>query len=179
MVDWTLNLDKEKQDVILLTTGGTIDKSYDEFEGTLENRETMIKDRILGKLRLPYTFLRVYSIMSKDSLYMTDYDRSLIAKSIKTQMDKGFPIVVLHGTDTMAKTAEYCLQEVSDPKVPVVFTGAMKPMGFDDSDARQNVTEALLASKILPAGIYISFHNRIFKVPNVRKNKKLGTFESF
>ncbi|TNF00611.1 MAG: asparaginase, partial [Deltaproteobacteria bacterium] len=51
--------------------------------------------------------------------------------------------------------------------------------GFDDSDARQNVTEALLASKILPAGIYISFHNRIFKVPNVRKNKKLGTFESF
>ncbi|TNF01179.1 MAG: asparaginase, partial [Deltaproteobacteria bacterium] len=107
-----MNLDKEKQDVIVLTTGGTIDKSYDEFEGTLENRETMIKELILGKLRLPYTYLRVYSIMSKDSLYMTDYDRSLIAKSIKTQMEKGFPIVVLHGTDTMAKTAEYCLQEV-------------------------------------------------------------------
>ncbi|MCO4794990.1 MAG: asparaginase [Bacteriovoracaceae bacterium] len=179
MTDWTLDLEKERQDVIVLTTGGTIDKSYDEFEGTLENRQTMIKERILAKLRLPYTFLRVFSIMSKDSLYMTDFDRSVIAKSINAQMSKGCPIVVLHGTDTMAKTAEHCLLEVKKPKVPIVFTGAMKPMGFDDSDARQNVTEALLASKILPAGIYISFHNRIFKVPSVRKNKKLGTFESF
>lgn len=179
MVEWKPNLEKERQEVIVLTTGGTIDKSYDEFDGTLENRETMIKDLILSRLRLPYTFLKVHSVMSKDSLYMTDYDRSLIAKSIIVQMSKGSPIVVLHGTDTMTKTAEFCFQSVPDPKVPIVFTGAMRPMGFDESDARQNVTEALLASKMLPPGIFISFHNRIFKVPGVRKNKKLGTFETF
>ena len=60
------------QSVTVITTGGTIDKSYDEFEGTLSNRETLIKDLILSKLRLPYTFLEVFSIFSKDSLHMTD-----------------------------------------------------------------------------------------------------------
>ena len=165
------------QSVTLITTGGTIDKSYDEYEGTLGNRETYIKERILSKLRLPYTYLHVFSIFSKDSLHMTDYDRALLAKTIATQMEKGNPIVVLHGTDTMSKSAELVEKELSNVTVPVVFTGSMKPMGFDDSDARQNVTEALLVSKIIKPGVYISFHNQVFKVPGVKKNKEKGTFE--
>lgn len=167
----------EMQTVTVITTGGTIDKSYDEFEGTLSNRETMIKDLILSKLRLPYTFLEVFSIFSKDSLHMTDYDRTLLVKTIRVQEEKGNPIVVLHGTDTMSRSAEQVFKELPKLKVPVVFTGAMKPMGFDDSDARQNVTEALLVSKLLTPGVYISFHNQVFKLPGVRKNKTKGTFE--
>lgn len=165
--------------VTLITTGGTIEKTYDEMDGSLRNQESVIKRSILERLRLPYTDLHVFSILNKDSLDMTEYDRALLAKTIRVHMQKGDPIVCLHGTDTMAKTAEYCLNEVGGPTVPIVFTGAMKPMGFDDSDARQNVTEALLASKILPPGIYISFHNRIFSVPRVKKNKRERTFEAF
>jgi L-asparaginase len=168
---------QDMQPVTLITTGGTIDKSYDEFEGTLGNRETLIRDLILSKLRLPYTYLHVFSIFSKDSLHLTDYDRTLLVKTIRTQMEKGNPIVVLHGTDTMSKSAELVQNEIKDFTVPIVFTGAMKPMGFDDSDARQNVTEALLVSKIIKPGVYISFHNQVFKVPGVRKNKSKGTFE--
>jgi L-asparaginase len=163
--------------VTVITTGGTIDKSYDEFEGTLGNRETFIKERILSKLRLPYTYLHVFSVFSKDSLHMTDYDRTLLVKTIENQMEKGNPIVVLHGTDTMSRSAEQVEKELKKVTVPIVFTGAMKPMGFDDSDARQNVTEALLVSKIINPGVYISFHNQVFKMPGVRKNKTKGTFE--
>jgi L-asparaginase len=54
----------------------------------------------------------------------------------------------------------------------------MIPMGFEDTDATQNVTEALLAAKLLPAGLYIAFHNQIFKVPHVAKNKEKRTFEA-
>jgi L-asparaginase len=165
------------QHVIIMTTGGTIDKSYDEFSGSLSNRQSQIKHRILSKLRLPYTRIEVVSIMSKDSLQMTDYDRSLLVKSIEAQSEKGKPIVVLHGTDTMAKSATF-LHEQIDPKVPVVFTGAMKPLGFEDSDALQNVTEALLAAQMSPPGVYISFHNRVFSAPNFRKNHEKGTFET-
>lgn len=167
------------QDVIIITTGGTIEKTYNEFDGSLENRGTSIKNRILSKMRLPYTNITVYPVLSKDSLYMTDADRSLIATTIKDQMQQGCPIVVLHGTDTMSLTAETCVKDLGPPPVPVVFTGAMIPMGFEDSDAAQNVTEALLATKLLPPGFFISFHNQIFKVPQVRKNKEKGTFEEY
>lgn len=165
------------QDIIVITTGGTIEKTYDEFDGSLANRESIIKGRIMSRLRLPYTGLQVFSVMSKDSLFMTDDDRSLLIQFIKSQLEKNIPIVVLHGTDTMAISAERCFSELKKPSVPIVFTGAMKPLGFEDSDAVQNVTEALLASKLLAPGIYLSFHGRIFTVPGVRKNRERGTFE--
>lgn len=169
---------QQQSDVIIITTGGTIEKTYNEFDGSLENRGTSIKNRILTKLRLPYTNILVHPLISKDSLYMTDEDRQIIADTIKEQATKNSPIVVLHGTDTMHISAEFALKDIGEIKVPVVFTGAMIPMGFDDSDATQNVTEALLAAKLLNPGFYICFHNQIFTVPNVRKNREKGTFES-
>lgn len=165
------------KDVIIITTGGTIEKTYDEFDGSLENRGTSIKNRILSKLRLPYTNIHVHPLLSKDSLYMDDEDRELIYQTIFSELDKNSPIVILHGTDTMAQTAEYCFSRLKNLSIPVVFTGAMIPMGFEDTDATQNVTEALLSAKLLAPGIYISFHNQIFQVPFVRKNKEKRTFE--
>ena len=165
------------QDILIITTGGTIEKTYDEFDGSLENRGTSIKNRILSKLRLPYTNIIVHPVLSKDSLYMDDADRKLIAETIAADMAHNAPIVILHGTDTMALTANFCFEHIPNVSVPVVFTGAMVPMGFDDTDATQNVTEALLAAKLLAPGLYISFHNQIFKVPHVQKNKEKRTFE--
>jgi L-asparaginase len=163
----------------ILTTGGTIEKTYDESEGTLHNRETVIKQRITRKLRLPYLNIEVKSIMNKDSLEMDKQDRKIISDAILRFSNYGEPIVVLHGTDTMQQTVELCVERLAGLRVPVVFTGAMKPLGFEDSDAIQNVTEAMLAAQILQPGIYISFHNRLFNVPGVRKNRQKLTFESF
>lgn len=165
-------------DVIIITTGGTIEKTYDEFDGSLENRGTSIKNRILSKLRLPYTNIHVHPLLSKDSLFMDDADRELICQTILSESKKESPIVVLHGTDTMAQTAKYCFERLKHLKVAVVFTGAMVPMGFEDTDATQNVTEALLSAKLLTPGFYISFHNQIFVVPHVEKNKEKRTFEA-
>lgn len=165
--------------VIILTTGGTIEKTYDESDGTLFNRETVIRQKIEQRLRLPYTQIEVKSLMAKDSLDMDMNDRELIFQSIKRFASYGDPIVVLHGTDTMQQTAEHVQDSWEYPTVPIVFTGAMKPLGFDDSDALQNVTEALIVSKIISPGVYLSFHNRLFGVPGVRKNKQSLTFEEF
>lgn len=163
--------------LFILTTGGTIEKIYDEFEGSLQNKDTIVKNKILQKLRLPYTEIQVKAIMAKDSLYMDEKDREHILESIKTYARFGNPIVILHGTDTMDLTARYCFDNFKEIQVPVVFTGAMKPLGFDDSDAAQNVIEAIFAARIMKPGYYASFHGKLFTVPKFRKNKQRGTFE--
>lgn len=170
-------MSNEVMPLSILTTGGTIEKIYDEFEGSLQNKETIVKNKILQRLRLPYTNISVKQIMSKDSLFMDDNDREFILKSIKENEESGNPIVILHGTDTMDVTARYCFEKYPEIKVPVVFTGAMKPLGFDDSDAAQNVIEAIFAARILTPAYYATFHGKLFKVPHFRKNKQLGTFE--
>lgn len=168
----------QKATIRILTTGGTIEKSYCESDGTLKNRASIIREGLIASLRLPYTHLELESILNKDSLEMDDGDRMQICSAIASTAEKGDPIVILHGTDTMAVTAEYCFNQMGAPKVPVVFTGAMKPMGFIDSDARQNVIEALLAARIVPPGFYVAFHNRLFNIPGARKNLEAGTFEA-
>lgn len=164
--------------LIILTTGGTIEKIYDESEGTLQNRDTIIKNKILQKLRLPYTDIRVKSLMAKDSLYMDESDRELICQEILEHAKLGFPIVVLHGTDTMDITSSFCFEKAPTPAVAVVFTGAMKPMGFDDSDATQNVVEAIFAAHMVKPGYWVTFHGRLYPVPGFRKNRQKGTFEA-
>lgn len=167
----------DKSKIMVLTTGGTIEKSYNEFDGSLKNRQSMLKNRLLARLRLPHTQVELREVMAKDSLHMTETDREQIWREISEEFKVGAPIVVLHGTDTMEITAQYCFDHCPEPPVPVVFTGAMKPMGFEDSDAAQNFTEALAVSKVLAPGIYLSFHNQVFTVPKVRKNRRRRTFE--
>ncbi len=170
-------MSNEKTPLYVLATGGTIEKIYDEFEGSLQNRDTVVKNKILEKLRLPWTEITVKQIMSKDSLVMDDADREFIKNSIIAHEKGNNPIVILHGTDTMDLTSKYCFENHGSVKVPVVFTGAMKPLGFDDSDAAQNVIEAIFAARILKPGYYVTFHGKLFTVPNFRKNKTKGTFE--
>ena len=164
--------------VILLTTGGTIEKSYDEGDGSLANRGSFIKHLLTSKLRLPYTTIESYAVMSMDSLHMTDEHRLQILNTVQDKAQLGCPIVVLHGTDSLALTARFCQERFPETTVPVIFTGSMKPVGFVDSDAIQNVTESLAFSKVVPPGFYISFHGQIFDAHMARKNVDRLTFES-
>ncbi len=165
--------------VLLISTGGTIEKTYDESDGSLENKSSMIMQKICDSLRIPYTDIEVEVIQSKDSLYMDDSDRKAVCEYIEDRSVEGVPIIILHGTDTMELTAKYCFENIVNPKIPYIFTGAMMPLEFGKTDAVQNVTEAIFAAKLVKPGFYISFHSRLFTVPNVRKNRSLGTFEAF
>lgn len=168
----------DKKKIIILTTGGTIEKCYSEYDGSLKNRQSRLKKNLLSRLRLPHTKVDLEEVMAKDSLCMTMEDREKIRQRIFSYFEKKQPIVVLHGTDTMVQTAIYCYEHCSNPPVSVVFTGAMKPVGFEDSDATQNFIEALCLCQVVVPGFYISFHNQIFKVPHVKKNRRRRTFET-
>ena len=74
--------------VNVITTGGTIEKVYSEQTSTVENLDSKI-DRYLGRLRLPDCDVRVTPLMNKDSLEMTDADRSAILGLIETNVKRG------------------------------------------------------------------------------------------
>ena len=159
----------------ILTTGGTIDKTYDEFQGSLRNTRTVL-DVLLGTLRIPDLFIRHLEVMHKDSLDMTDEDRETIAGAVSDALPTSDAVIILHGTDTLALTGEHLCRTIDDPQIPVILTGAMRPYEFRDSDALQNVTEALLAARILDGGFYVVMHNRVLSFPGVVKDRRALTF---
>jgi len=166
-----------KQKIIVITTGGTIEKTYDEEEGVLYNRGSQLR-AMEKRLRLPYCQIQHHDLLCKDSLYMTDKDREKIHTAVSEFLAEQVPIVILHGTDTMEITAKYLYDNLPNINAAIVLTGAMKPFGFEDSDALQNFTEALFACQILKPGIYISMHNKVHELPGVYKDKEKGTFVS-
>jgi len=159
----------------ILTTGGTIDKTYDEFQGSLRNEQTVI-DVILDSLRIPDLDIHHVDVMHKDSLDMTGEDREIIARVVCDAAPTSDAIVILHGTDTLADTGELLLGQCSGLEIPIILTGAMRPYEFRDTDATQNVTEALLASRLLEGGVYVAMHNRVLKFPGVIKDRQALTF---
>mgnify|MGYP006282158495 CR=1 FL=1 len=165
-----------KRTINIITTGGTIEKSYDEVEGTLSNRGSHLRE-MLKRLRLPYVHVHHQDLLWKDSLEMTDFDREMIYLAVKNFLGKNDPILILHGTDTMEVTAQYLYDRLMPVPSPIIFTGAMKPFGFEDSDALQNFTEALFATGLVEPGIYIAMHGALHDMPGVHKNRERGTFE--
>lgn len=174
--------------ITLITTGGTIEKTYDEQTGELSNRRTVVR-RMLKRLRLEDTQVSVIELMSKDSLHMTDDDRDAIVKALDAcGADRQLPptpagplsrgVVILHGTDTLTVTGERILRDMPPPRlcVPVVLTGAMRPFEMVRSDALQNLTEAIFAAGILPPGVYCASHGRVLAFPGVRKDRDRRTF---
>ena len=92
----------------MLTTGGTIDKTYDEYAGSLSNVGSVL-DEILRSLRLPDVFIRHVAVMHKDSLDMTEDDRRRILDAVRDALPSSDAIIVLHGTDTLSKTGASAL----------------------------------------------------------------------
>jgi L-asparaginase len=162
--------------VTLITTGGTIEKTYDEQTGELANRRSIVR-RMLSELRLEDTEVNVLELMSKDSQFMTDGDRVRIMEVVRAMCGVGEGgIVILHGTDTLAVTGEYLQANIPQPPVPVVLTGAMRPFEMKQSDALQNLTEAIFACGVLAPGVYCVAHGRVLPFPGVRKDTERGTF---
>jgi L-asparaginase len=168
--------------ITLITTGGTIEKVYDEHSGQLLNRGSIVR-RMLENLRLEDTEIRIVELMSKDSLVMTDEDRTRVVGAVRGAGGDGDSrsadtagIVILHGTDTLTVTGERILSEVPRPRVPIVLTGAMRPFEMKMSDALQNLTEAIFATGVLAPGVYCVAHGRALRFPGVAKDRDRGTF---
>lgn len=161
--------------IALLSTGGTIEKTYDETDGSLRNVGSVLKV-LLESLRLPGLVISHRLVMAKDSLEMTAEDRETILGAVKEALRDHDAVLVVHGTDTLAETGEHLHAGLPNLDRPVMLTGAFRPFEFRDTDAYQNVTEALLAARLLPPGVYAVMHNRALAFPGVTKDRSRRTF---
>lgn len=161
--------------VTIIATGGTIAKSYNEADGSLRFQRPVI-ETILSGLRLPDFEVTYQHPLSKDSLDLTESDRKLIVQAVRDMIPKVDAIIVVHGTDTLAETGELLYQDISDLTIPIILSGAMRPYEFRDSDAAQNITEALLACRFVTAGVYVAMHNRVLQFPGVVKDRESLSF---
>jgi L-asparaginase len=84
-------------------------------------------------------------------------------------------LVIIHGTDTLVESAAAIA--ATGLNKTIVLTGAMVPARFDASDARFNLGFALAASRLLPAGVWVTINGLIQRWDQVRKNREAGAFE--
>ncbi len=159
------------QELLIITTGGTIDKTYFDAKSDYQVGESEI-GRVLESFSAAFDW-RVIPLMRKDSLELNDADRELIRATIANH-DQQF-VLITHGTDSMVETA-LAVQELSDRTI--VLTGALNPARFVGSDAVFNIGCALGAVQSKPPGVYIAMNGRIWKPDEVRKNRSQNRFES-
>ena len=161
--------------VALISTGGTIEKTYDELEGVLTN-EVSVLEVMLSRLQLDGVNIERISLMNKDSLEMTPEDHQLIAQTALHRAGGSDGVIIVHGTDRLSVTGHRIHELDPHPRVPIVLTGAMRPYALRRTDALQNLTEALLAVQLADPGVYVAMHNKLLAFPGVRKDPDHGTF---
>jgi L-asparaginase len=154
-----------------ITTGGTIDKIYFDALSQFEVGESQV-EHILKEGLVQFDY-EIVSLLQKDSLEMTDTDRTELRGYIE-QDDARF-YVITHGTDTMVETAE-ALQGLDEKTI--VLTGALTPARFRTTDAIFNVGMAVAAVQVSEPGVYIAMSGQVFPAGEVRKNRAENRFES-
>lgn len=161
--------------IAIISTGGTIEKTYDALRGVLTNHVSVL-DIMLAQLELRGVELVRIPLMNKDSLEMSEADHVLIARTIEAMTAAYDGVLVVHGTDRLQQSGEHTCRVLPESPVPIVFTGAMKPYELRTTDALQNITEALLAVQLLPPGVHLVMHNQVLTFPGVIKDPTRGCF---
>ena len=159
-------------DVLILITGGTLDKVHDTVT------ESLIfggdKSRVSNVLKTGRTdHPRLKTLMQKDSLDMTEADRETILQAVLDAPQDC--IVITHGTGTMELTAKYLDGKVGEKTV--VLTGAMRPQSLGKSDAGFNLGGAIIAAQTLNYGVFAVMNGRVFEASDVHKDTVLGRFD--
>ena len=161
--------------ILVITTGGTIDKVYFDAKSDFEVGESVVAELLqqanVGQQANVDQLFEVLGILRKDSLELTDEDRNLIRETAAARPEKR--IVVTHGTDTMTETAKSLSALQSKT---IVLTGSLAPARFARSDATFNVGMAFAAVQTLAAGVYIVMNGQVFAADRVRKDQANNTF---
>lgn len=155
--------------ILVLTTGGTIDKIYFDALSDYKVGESVVAKLLqIGGVRRPF---RIEEVTRKDSLELEDRDRALIRERVVAAPESH--IVITHGTDTMTDTAS-ALDGITGKTI--VLVGALAPARFGESDASFNLGMAFATAQIASPGVYISMSGSVFRADQVVKDRAKGAF---
>ena len=164
--------------LMILSTGGTI-ACTQTAEGLIP---TLSAEDILayapGAKKLGD--IETKTILNLDSSNIQPEEWRLIARAVFECLEEYDGIVILHGTDTMAYTASMLSFMLRNVDKPVVITGSQLPVGHPQTDAKQNLYDALITAASGIAGVLVVFDHQIMlgcRVAKVRTTSQ-NAFES-
>lgn len=158
--------------ILIINTGGTFNKVYNPLTGNLDIEPTGKAIKSIAKEWL--TKLKLKNIIGKDSLNITQSDRETIVKTIQEAEEKS--IIIVHGTDTIDKTAK----DIANAKLnkKIILTGAMVPYSINPIESVSNLCSAYgFLNALKKEGVFISMNGIIKDYKRVVKNKEKGYFE--
>ncbi|NOX15503.1 MAG: asparaginase [Epsilonproteobacteria bacterium] len=161
------------QDILIINTGGTFNKRYNPLKGKLQvpDDSLALEDILKYFYNLKY---KIVNIIHKDSLDMNDVDRQEIVEFIQNSPNK--KILIVHGTDTMDKTALFLEQKIKDKCI--ILTGAMVPYSISITEATANISTAIgYILNCQNSGVYIAMHGLVDIHNKIFKNRKIGVFQ--
>jgi len=157
--------------ILMISTGGTFNKVYNPLMGTIDIDKTSSALKDIASAWL--CDFRIYNMIGKDSLEMTDKDRELLVQTIKNSpLDK---ILLIHGTDTMEITAKYLAKYIQNKSI--ILTGAMMPYSINPIEATANLASAYgYLLNLQTHGVYIAMNGIISEYTKVIKDRTHGKF---
>lgn len=162
--------------ILLLGTGGTIacKRTEDGLKPVITSGE------ILSYVPGSRDFCQIESIQAFniDSTNIQPHHWLTITRIIREHYEEYDGFVITHGTDTMAYTAAALSYLIQGSPKPIVLTGAQRPIGFDSTDSKTNLTDAFrCAAEDLP-GVSIVFNSRVILGTRAKKTRS-KSFQAF
>jgi L-asparaginase len=158
-----------KNPILVLTTGGTIDKQYFDALSQYQITDTTVT-KLLDVAQVTHSY-EVKEVLRKDSIELTDDDRARVLEHVRLAAHSR--IIITHGTDTMTRTARAVC---AIPDKTIVLTGALAPSRFSESDAAFNLGMAFAIVQTHSAGVYITMNGSVFRGDEVVKDRERGSF---
>ncbi|XP_035673724.1 uncharacterized protein LOC118414066 [Branchiostoma floridae] len=165
--------DDQSRAIMLIQTGGTIDKDYPRsIGGYAFEIGSSAAQSILERMNLAMP-VEYGSVFRKDSQEINDWDRELLSQVCQASTQSR--ILITHGTDSMIDTAAY-LAKKRLPKT-IILTGAFRPEKFKDSDADFNVGVAIGALQTIQIhDVFVAMNGRVYWWNEVTRNQETGQF---
>ncbi len=155
--------------ILMIGTGGTIASEMTPDGLTPELNPQQLLDFIprIGEL-CRVDCRRLYDL---DSTNLRPEHWLGVARVIRESYDRYDGFVISHGTDTMAYTAAALSYLIQGSPKPIVLTGAQKPIWFDSTDSKKNLTDAFFYACHGCGGVQIVFNGRVILGTRARKTR--------
>lgn len=164
--------------ILMIGTGGTIASEMTPEGLTPELNTRQLLDFIpdIGKL-CRVDCIQLYNL---DSTNICPENWLGVVDTLRKNYDAYDGFVISHGTDTMAYTAAALSYLIQDSPKPIILTGAQKPIWFDGTDSKRNLTDAFLYACRGCGGVQIVFNGKVILGTRARKtfSKSFQAFSS-
>lgn len=164
--------------ILMIGTGGTIASSKGE-EGLAP---ALTSEQLLRYVPDVSSFCEVdcLQLFSLDSTNLCPHHWLGLANQLRESYDSYDGFVISHGTDTMAYTAAALSYLIQGSPKPIILTGAQKPIWFDGTDSKRNLTDAFLYACRGCGGVQIVFNGKVILGTRARKtfSKSFQAFSS-